>query len=110
MKVNKLDKIITEQLRCLVNEAEMNSREDFEKRAAIAKEREGDKINRADSDRVRKFLNNPYINVSKVVEKATGLDPTSASSEGSKFASGERDISENLANVVFTILQQLGNI
>ena len=110
MKRDNLDKIISEQLHRLVTEAEMSSQEDFAKRAAIAKEREGNKINHADSDRVRKFLNNPYINVSKVVEKATGLDPTSASSEGSKFASGEREISENLANVVYTILQQLGDI
>lgn len=110
MKQDKLDRIISNQLRQLVMEAEMTSKEDFEKRTAIAHEREGEKINRADSDRIRKFLNNPYINVSKVVEKATGLDPTSASSEGSKFASGERDISANLANVVYTIIQQLSDI
>ena len=110
MRRDNLDNIISEQLHRLIVETGLKSKEEFEKRVKNAKEREGDKVNKSDQERVRRFLNNPYINVSKVIEKATGLDPTSASSEGSKFASGEREISENLANVVFTILQQLGDI
>ena len=83
--------------------------EDFEERTEKAHKREGEKINTADSGKVKKFLNNPYINVSKVIEDATGLEPTSASSEGSKFASGERPITQNLQNTVNRILQDLTN-
>ena len=107
--VDNTDTIITEVINKVIKEAEMQSVEDFEERTEKAHKREGEKINTADSGKVKKFLNNPYINVSKVIEDATGLEPTSASSEGSKFASGERPITQNLQNTVNRILQDLTN-
>ena len=106
---DKTDSIISEVINKFLNEADMQSVEDFEERTEKAHKREGEKINTADSGKVRKFLNNPYINVSKVIEDATGLEPTSASSEGSKFASGERPITQNLEDTVNKILQDLAN-
>ena len=106
---DKTDDIISEVINKFLNEADMQSVEDFEERTEKAHKREGEKINTADSGKVRKFLNNPYINVSKVIEDATGLEPTSASSEGSKFASGERPITQNLEDTVNKILQDLAN-
>ena len=61
--VKTTDSIISEVINKFINEADMQSVEDFEERTEKAREREGETINTADSGKIRSFLNNPYVNV-----------------------------------------------
>ena len=84
---------------------------EIQKRIEKAHEREGEKATENNAEGVIKFLTHPCINASKVLERATGLDPTSASSEASKIASREEgwEPSENLVNTVNEIKAELAS-
>ena len=61
------------------------------------------------AESARKFLSHECINASKVLERATGLDPTSASSEASKYISGEWPITRNLVETINEIKAELNS-
>ena len=109
MHTVNIDRIINEQINRFVFEStkQMTSKEDFEERARKAHKRDGAAINKADSSDIIDFLDNEYINTSKVIQKATGLESTSASSIGSKIINGERKVTQRLANTVAKIRQDL---
>lgn len=109
MRKNKIDRIISEQINRVICEKKnhMTSKEDFEERTMKARKRDGGIVNTADSGEVQEFLSSPYINTSKVVQAATGLEATSASSIGAKIADGERPVTQRLRRTVSNIKKQL---
>lgn len=78
-----------------------------EKRIKRANARDGKKVGSTIAQSVRDFLNDPSVNVSDVMVKATGLAPTSASSLGSKIAKGKRPVKAKLAQTVHSIQAHL---
>lgn len=109
MRRTNIDRIINEQINRFVFEAteQMTSKEDFEERTRKARKRDGGIVNTADSGEVEEFLASPYINTSKVIEDATGLEGTSASSIGAKIAKGERPVTQKLRRTVSNIKKEL---
>ena len=87
-----------------ISDKQRKTKERIEK----ANKRDGQKVGSNVSQEVRDFLNDPAVNVSDVIEKATGLAPTSASSLGAKIAKGERPVKAKLAQTVHQIQSQLG--
>lgn len=69
--------------------------------------REGGEADSNNAKSAIKFLSHDCINASKVLERATGLDPTSASSEASKYISGEWPITKNLVETINQIKAEL---
>ena len=81
------------------------------KKIEKARARDGEKATKNNAETVVKFLQHPCINASKVLERATGLDPTSASSEASKIADMKDgwEVTENLVNTVNDIKSELAS-
>ena len=81
------------------------------KKIEKAFERDGAEATENNAEMVINFLRHPCINASKVLELATGLDPTSASSEASKIANKEPgwEVSENLVKTVNRIKAELAS-
>lgn len=88
-----------------------DKQKEIQKRIEKARKRDGAEATENNADSVIKFLQHPCINASKVLERATGLDPTSASSEAAKIASGEEgwEVTENLVNTVNDIKAELAS-
>ena len=88
-----------------------DKQKEWEQKIENARERDGEAATENNADSVIKFLQHPCINASKVLEMATDLAPTSASSEASKIASGEEgwEVTENLVNVVNQIKAELAS-
>lgn len=82
---------------------------EWEKKIEHARKRDGAEATDNNAQMVIKFLKHPAINASYVLEKATGLDPTSASSEASKIANMEEgwEVGETLVDVVNQIKAEL---
>lgn len=88
-----------------------DKQKEVERKIEKAHAREGEAATENNAESVIAFLKHPCINASKVLERATGLDPTSASSEAAKIASGEDgwEVTENLVNTVNDIKAELAS-
>lgn len=88
-----------------------DKQKEIQKKIEKARARDGETATENNADSVVKFLQHPCINASKVLERATGLDPTSASSEASKIADMEDgwEVTENLVNTVNDIKAELAS-
>ena len=86
-----------------------DKQKEWEKKIERAKKRDGAEATDNHAQMVIKFLRHPAINASYVLERATGLDPTSASSEASKIANMEEgwEVGETLVDVVNQIKAEL---
>ena len=86
-----------------------DKQKEVERKIEKAHARDGKTATENNAQSVIAFLKHPCINASKVLERATGLDPTSASSEAAKIASGEDgwEVTENLVDTVNEIKAEL---
>ena len=91
------------------NKPKSDKQKEVERKIEKYKEREGEDATTNNAESVIRFLKHECINASKVLERATGLDPTSAASEASKYASGEWPVTENLVNTVNEIKAELNS-
>lgn len=79
----------------------------FHKRKEKSDRRDGKEVSSTDAEMVRDFLNDPTVNVSDVMVRATRLADKSASSLGAKIAKGDRPVKAKLAHVVRQIQNKL---